>query len=254
MSQASYIGTVSELMTAHTASPASGIEAIVFDLDDTIVDTFTALIMPLESQAVAEMISVGMPEADSRQLIELILELRRDAPDRIEELLVQKFPQAEGKALEARRAVFSHASPDNLRIEPSVKDMLREMSVRYDTYLVTTGRTDFQNRKLDQLGIRSLFKGIAVLASGSEETKERWLSSLVNSGYRPESVIVVGNRLDNEIRAGNSLGMVTVWVKYGEGSGLSPCEEMGQPDYIISNIKEFPEVLAKIESSRPSQA
>lgn len=227
------------------------VRAIVFDLDDTLVDTFGTLIKPLEMEAVARMASAGIGESDSEQIFETILRLRRDDPDRIEEALAQTFPQLGEKALAARRSVFAQASPDELQIEPAVKSMLRELSGRYDTYLLTVGRRDFQNRKLERLGIRPLFKGIVVLASGSEETKESWLSALVDSGTPPSSVVVVGNRLDNEIRAGNRLGMKTVWVKRGEGSGLSPCEETGEPDYIIQDIMEFPKILAEIESSHP---
>jgi FMN phosphatase YigB (HAD superfamily) len=226
---------------------ASGIEAIIFDLDDTIVDTFTSLIEPLESEAADEMVAAGMGESDSRRVKDLILKLRREDPDRIEERLVQKFPQADGRALEARRAVFTKASLDELQIKPAVKDMLRGLSERYDTYLLTTGPPDFQNRKLDQLELRELFKGYAILASGSEETKEGWMASLIRGRYDPQSVIVVGNRLDNEIKAGQRLGMRTVWVKSGEGSGLSPSDE-ATPDHIISDIEEFPGVLAEIES------
>jgi FMN phosphatase YigB (HAD superfamily) len=102
------------------------------------------------------------------------------------------------------------------------------------------------------LEIRGLFKEVVILPSRSEETKERWLSSLTGSGYRAESVIVVGNRLDNEILAGNRLGMKTVWVRRGEGSGLMPSDETGEPDYVIPYIIEFPEILAKIEASRQS--
>lgn len=237
-------------MNKRSIPEARAVEAIVFDLDDTIVDTFRLLIEPLESQAAAEMLSAEMLEADSGQLKELVLKLRRDAPERVEELLARHLPQLTEKALAARRAVFAHASPDNIRIEPHVREMLRELFKRYDTYLLTTGRADFQNRKLDVLGIRGLFKAVAILPSDREETKESWLAALINSGYRPQAVIVVGNRLDNEIRAGNRLGMKTVWVKHGEGYGLIPSEETGKPGYIIHDIMEFPETLSKIESSR----
>lgn len=196
------------------------------------------------------MVAVGMGASDSSEVSEVILRLRREEPDRIEERLVEKFPQARGRALEVRREVFARASADKLRIKPTVTEMLRELSARYDTYLLTVGRKDFQNRKLDSLDIRGLFTEVAVLASRSEETKERWLASLPARGYRPDSVVVVGNRIDNEIKAGNRLGMITVWVKYGEGSGLIPCEDTGEPDYTISDISEFPQVLARIESSR----
>lgn len=244
--------------SARPLFPASGlseempVRAIVFDLDDTLVDTFESLIRPLEMLAASEMVSAGLGETNLAKVVETILHLRRDDPERIEEALSQVFSQLTARALEARRLVFTRATPDKLKIEPVVLGMLRELSVRYETYLLTVGRPDFQNRKVEQLGIRSLFKGIAILPSGSEETKERWLSALVNSGCSPSSVLVVGNRLDNEIRAGNSLGMRTVWVRRGEGSGLRPGQETAEPDYIIPDIRELPKVLAEIESSQPA--
>lgn len=239
-------------MNERSIREAQRVEAIVFDLDDTIVDTFKLLIEPLEARAVTAMLAAETLEADSGRIKELILRLRRDAPERVEELLAQNLPGLTEKALKARRSVFAHASLGNLRIEPAVRRMLQALAPRYDTYLLTVGHADFQNRKLDGLGIRELFKAIAVLPSGREETKESWLSSLASSGYRAESVIVVGNRLDNEIRAGNRLGMTTVWVRRGEGSGLVPCDETGEPRYVISDIEEFPETLAQIESSQQS--
>ncbi|HKS27893.1 MAG TPA: HAD family hydrolase [Pyrinomonadaceae bacterium] len=224
--------------------------AIVFDLDDTLVDTFGTLITPLETEAASRMASVGSVGCDAAKVFETILRLRRDDPERVEERLSQDFPQLGEETLAARRSVFAEASPDAIRIEADVREMLSQLSGRYDTYLLTTGRTEFQNRKLELLGIRGLFKAVAILASGSEETKEGWLKSLVSSsGYNSQSVIVVGNRLDNEMLAGRRLGMKTVWVRRGEGSGLIPREELGEPDYTISHIREFPEVLSKIEAS-----
>lgn len=236
-------------MTVHTSSKSQRVEAIILDLDDTLVDTFTLLITPLELKAAAEMVAAGLDGADPLQVAELILRLRRDDPLRIEERLAREFPRADGKVLEVRRGVFSNASPDGLLIDPAVKDMLRELQERYDTYLLTTGETEFQNRKVELLGIRDLFREIVILVSGAEETKELWLSSLMRGRYHPESVIVVGNRLDNEIQAGNRLGMITVWVKHGEGSGLEPDEETGLPTYTIPHIYEFPRLLSQLEKN-----
>lgn len=238
-------------MTIRLGSRATTVAAIVFDLDDTLVDTFNLLIKPLENEAAAAMIAAGIGASDHSRLAEIILDLRKNDPENVEERLLQQFPQAAGRTLEARRAVFVNASPDKLTIKPEIKHMLEELrAAGYDTYLVTTGPREFQDKKIDQLGIRDLFLDTEVLESGSEITKERWLDSLARQhGYNKAAVVVVGNRLDNEIQAGNQLGMITVWVRYGEGSGLNPCQKTGQPDYTISDIAEFPGVLAKLQSS-----
>lgn len=240
-------------MTAHPLSSTSRDKAIIFDLDDTLVDTFNHLITPLEHRAASEMIAAGIGVSDHPRLVEFILNLRKTDPENLEERLVQKFPQAAGKALEARRAVFDNASPDKLTIDSEVKRMLEELkkTERYDMYLLTTGAREFQNKKVKQLDVGHLFSEVEVLNSGSEITKEIWLDNLARKHhYNKASVVVVGNRLDNEIQAGNKLGMTTVWVKHGEGSELSPNEKTGKPDRIIFNITEFPGVLNELESSR----
>lgn len=242
-------------MTSPFLSPKE--KAIIFDLDDTLVDTFTSLIVPLEMKAVREMVAAGMSEADEERVVALILQLRRDDPNSIEEILLREFPNAAGYALTARRSVLANASPDKLTIDPRVKYMIQGLSNRYDQYLVTTGPSEFQRRKIEQLGIGELFRDVVILSSDSEETKESWLGSLIHGrcqpkyhpGYYPNSLIVVGNRLDNEIQAGNKLGMTTVWVKSGEGSGLLPNSRTGQPTYSISTIHEIPQILGQVESS-----
>jgi FMN phosphatase YigB (HAD superfamily) len=240
-------------MTAQNVRPETRVKVIVFDLDDTLVDTFNQLIEPLERQAAHEMIAAGIAASNFDRIVQIILQARKDQPDKIEEILRREFPQAE-KAIEARRAVFANASPDKLTIEPEVKRMLQELRGLYEIYLVSTGPLEFQNRKINQLGIGDLFLKAEVLESGSELTKEKWLARLAQKHqYDKASMVVVGNRLDNEIQAGNRLGMITVWVKRGEGSGVTPCKETGEPDYVISDIKDFPGLLPELESSRVHQ-
>lgn len=242
-------------MTVHVLPSKE--KAIIFDLDDTIVDTFTSLITPLEMKAATEMVAAGMCKSDPERVVALILQLRKDDPERIEEILLREFPMAAGNALAVRRAVFANATPDKLTIDPQVKHMIQGLSSRFDLYLVTTGPPEFQRKKVEQLRIGELFRDVVVLASDSEETKESWLESLIRGrcqhkyypGYYPKSVIVIGNRLDNEIQAGNKLGMTTIWVKSGEGSGLIPNNKTGQPTATISTIYQFPQTLVELESS-----
>jgi len=225
------------------------LKAIIFDFDDTIIDTYSYLITPLESIAAQEMVTAGSQERDPKRLARLLLKLRREHPSHIEKELLRYYPNMKPNILAARERVFSNINLDRLTIDPEVVQMIQELSARYYLYLVTSGETEFQNRKIDHLKIRNLFHEVSILDSRSNRDKKSLFKFLIeNNNYSADSVLIVGNRIDEEIYAGNELGMVTVLVKYGEGSEIKLGKKTDQPDYTIKNIIQLQKILTRFES------
>jgi FMN phosphatase YigB (HAD superfamily) len=249
------------LPKAHTITPyiagESRLKTIIFDLDDTLINTFDCLITDLEQQAAQIMVNIGMGDVDAAYLVDMLLRLRRSDPEGIEAAVLQQFPLA-AKALEARQDFMSQACSGqamkrlvsqiatDTQVE-QVKRMLKDLRKEFTLYLLTVGPSDLQNEKIDFLNIRDLFHQI-IVGSGSKRDKESLLASLVPDGLRRSS-LVVGNRLDHEIQAGNKLGMMTVWVNRGEGSSMKPTDNAWQPDRTIYNITEFPDILGSLRTS-----
>ena len=101
----------------------------------------------------------------------------------------------------------------------------------------------FQSAKTDYLKIHTFFKGIE-FASADPESKQKAIASLLEKHrYTPGSVLIIGNRLDKEIRAGNTLGITTIWVKHGEGCAMIPGEHTGRPNHTIEDVLELRELL-----------
>ncbi|MEA2173864.1 MAG: putative hydrolase of the superfamily, partial [Blastocatellia bacterium] len=233
------------------------LKTIIFDLDDTLINTFDCLITDLEQQAAQIMVNTGMGDVDAAYLEEMLLRLRRSDPEGIEAAVLQQFPLA-AKAIEARQDFMSQACSGqamkslvsqiatDTQVE-QVKRMLKELRKEFTLYLLTVGPADLQNAKIDFLNIRDLFHQI-IVGSGSNRDKESLLASLVPDALRRSS-LVVGNRLDHEIQAGNKLGMLTVWVNRGEGSSMKPTDNAWQPDRTIYNITEFPDILGSLRTS-----
>ena len=62
---------------------------------------------------------------------------------------------------------------------------------------------------------------------------------------KPSEVVVVGDRLDEDIAAGRRLGMTTIRIKFGfwKERGTDDYEEA---DYVVDNLKELKALLTKL--------
>lgn len=92
-------------------------------------------------------------------------------------------------------------------------DVLAEF--RVPLFIVTTGFRDFQESKVDALGIREHFVEVIVDAiDDGERLGKRLIFSELRARHewQPESVLVVGDNPESEIAAGNLLGMPTVQI------------------------------------------
>lgn len=83
-------------------------------------------------------------------------------------------------------------------------------------YLVTTGFPKLQNSKIEMLGIRNDFEGIFIVDPvHSTRTKKDVFQHIISSNrFRVEDVLVVGDDLNSEIKAGQELGIETVLYDY----------------------------------------
>jgi len=248
------------------ARPAGQLKAIVFDLDDTLVDTFGSFIVPLETAAAQRMFETGIANSVDN-IVEVLRHLRMTNPGDMEHLFPRRFHSVQKKTLEQAVKIWKdiNTSPMSLnrlrelggkisqyQIGPELRLMLEEMSDRYALYLLTAGDPVFQNEKIDHLGIRDLFgPNILIVNAGTEETKREKMGELLAlQGYESRSVVVVGNRVDHEIQAGIELGLTTVWLRKGEGSAIKQKQSSEQPDWIIEDIMELEECLGSIEAGR----
>ena len=82
-----------------------------------------------------------------------------------------------------------------------------------------------------------------VLASAEEgiskPNPEIFERALIAADCLPDSAVMIGDRLDNDIAPAKRISMKTVWVKQGLGGLASVVHENEQADYEIRNLTEL---------------
>lgn len=222
-------------------------DTIFIDLDDTLIDTFGLLIAPLERDAAVEISRIEGISISPETLTGVLLRLRKKCPASLREKLRELSCSHADDVLAARDRIFDDFSVSPLTISPQVIAMLKNLAQQFRIVLVTEGRSRLQDAKLDHLGIRDLFDDIIIIDSGTESSKEASISKyMLLCDLKPERTLIVGNRLDREILAGNRLGVGTIWVRAGEGSEIDPQAIEAKADIEIWNLAELPEAINKL--------
>lgn len=196
-------------------------KAIIFDLDDTLVDTFSLLIVPLERKA-AGLISrnAALPIAEP-ELFKLLIALRKSSPTSIPDVLSCLSGQLQPHILKLYNSVFDDFDISPLVIGDCIKQKIVSLRGEYHTILLTEGRISKQTEKLRWLGLEKCFDTVQIIDTNSDKTKKDYLTNFATSfSLAYGDLLVVGNRIDNEILAGLLLGTKTLWVSYGEGGAI----------------------------------
>jgi uncharacterized protein len=197
------------------APKVSDIEAVIFDLDDTLFDCYGQCVLKAHREASQAMIDAGL-NADIDDVYECRLKFRRGYPECRLEDMVSVALGSEVSAEVSRageRAFFSRdpgqltAFPDSCILVQSFKDKGCEVMI------VTRGDDKTQQLKIDRLGFRELFDEIHVVPLGV--SKSVALKSIADR-RSADKILVVGDNIRDEIRDARDLGMHVCWLPRGE--------------------------------------
>ena len=138
---------------------------------------------------------------------------------------------------------YYNAEFDEITPFPDTIDALEKLKEKCKLILITSGSKVQQNKKIDVLGIRNYFDHIFI---DEINEKEHLFSQTVRLlKLLPDEILVVGDRIDQEIEIGNRLGMKTARMLHGKFSQLIPENIYQEPDYILKNIGEIVDVAGK---------
>ena len=103
--------------------------------------------------------------------------------------------------------------------------------------------------RLDAWGLGRYFSVIASSAELgiSKPDKEIFRLALAMADRRPENAVMVGDRLDNDIRPAKELGMKTVRIRKGLAIYMKPSCEAEVPDFTVDSLSEILSIPCLIE-------
>jgi FMN phosphatase YigB (HAD superfamily) len=130
-------------------------------------------------------------------------------------------------------------NPDTDSLYQGVVPLLESLSADHMIFLVSK-KVAGRNDRLDTLNIKQYFQNIVFV---DQKTKEVFQDIV---GDETE-VIVVGDRVQEEISIGNQLGFTTIWVRQGKFSTELPAESGMQPTHSIKTIDELSTIIPLYE-------
>lgn len=148
---------------------------------------------------------------------------------------------------EQRHAVASAARYEKGHEElyPDVPEMLETLSRKFRLGIIAN-QSEGTEKRLSEWGIRGHFSIVLASAElGLSKPDSRIFSSAISlAGCTPEGVLMVGDRLDNDIGPAKSRGCLTMRVLQGFSRFQTPRRPDEIPDITIPGIHEIPDRIA----------
>jgi FMN phosphatase YigB (HAD superfamily) len=220
---------------------------IIFDLDDTLIDTTGSITPPLIKKVLRRMGEAGLSLLHFEEECQAFLKLyvqhltgrealkdflrRKKAPPHFYEIGVQEMYD---------NPVFDHP----IRPLNRACEILEELkSSQHCLALVTIGDETVQKEKMQKGGIQEKFFSRLLFCRGSK--KEAYSMVAEEMGIVPEQVLVCGDRISIDLAPAKELGFKTVHVKWGRGLGNTGLKR--DVDYTISHLSELKKIIEGLE-------
>jgi putative hydrolase of the HAD superfamily len=218
---------------------------LVFDLDDTLLDTNGKMVPGATKLSCEAMLAAGLNVSLEECISERMRFHHENPRGDVFRFLAEKYGPIEKaeKIAQAGFKAFYHREieANAIALFDGVKEMLERLSYLYPLYLVTSGFESTQQQKVRLSGIERFFKRIHYVDLGRGDTKlAAYRAIFKDEGGAPQEYLAIGNRVDTDLQPAKLLGWQTCWLRVGEYAHLFPNgDEL--PDYEIQRIGDLTE-------------
>jgi len=223
------------------------VKAIIFDLDNTLVDFMRMKEVAVES-AVEAMIDAGLPlpkDEAYTKVFEIYDRVGIEDQRVFDKFLEETLGKIDHKILAAGIVAYRKAKEAALVLYPHVKYTLMELLKRGLRLAVVSDAPKLQAwTRLAQVGLHHFFEVvIAYEDSGERKPSPRPFEiTLKKLGVEAYESIMVGDWAERDITGAAKLGMITVFARYGDTFGTVN----SGADYEINDIIELLEIVDKL--------
>ncbi len=224
------------------------IKNILFDLDDTILDfkmaervaltkALNELGISVDDYIVSQYSKYNISQWKRLELGEITREQVKVNRFKLlfDELKLDLSPER-ATALYEDNLCIGHYFMDG------APEILEELSVNYNLYLVSNGAKRVQDSRLASAGISEYFKGIFISEIVGYEKPNREFFDYCFSriqDFKREETIIIGDSLSSDIKGGINAGIKTVWFNHRGDDNSNDTT----PDYVVKHLSEIKAVL-----------
>ncbi|XP_077469629.1 N-acylneuraminate-9-phosphatase [Stigmatopora argus] len=240
---------------------ANPVKAIIFDLDNTLIDTNGAGRYAIQKTHALLKTTLALDDGTITNICEKFMQ----------KLLHEKSEPTSGRSIDdirmghwdesIKESVDSCSTPTlaaqcyhlwkNSRLEllnlaPEISNLLKQLRRKYKLLLLTNGNAQTQREKVEAVGCEAFFDRIVV---GGDYAEQKPYPSIFRLCFdllqvEAQDCIMVGDSLDTDIQGGFMAKVrATVWINK---SGDAVPVGAAKPDYIISTVLDLEDVLAKV--------
>lgn len=225
------------------------IKAVVFDLDNTLVDFMKMKEMAVEG-AVEAMIDAGLP-LRKEEAIKKIYEIydREGIEDQkvFDKFLSETFGRIDYKILAAGIVGYRKAKEAALVLYPHVHYTLMELLKMGKRLAVISDAPKLQAwTRLAQTGLHHYFEVVVTFDDTGKRKPdpEPFIFALDKLNVRPEESIMIGDWAERDIIGAKTIGMVTVFARYGNTFDT----RVSGADYEVDDIQELLTIIKELDS------
>jgi FMN phosphatase YigB (HAD superfamily) len=224
---------------------------IIFDLDDTLIDT-SGCITPFKIElALKSMVTSGLEVGNLDIALETFNRINAEASsgkDALMEFL--EIVDAPDGFFSVGMEVIYGPIPTTCKVASfeGVIQLLADLKKKHQLALVSSGNYEQQVYKMKKAGIDSMiFSKIVIL---EECDKGIYYKQIIESlMFPPSSTLVCGDRVTKDLLPGKDIGCITVQIQKGRGLSLIERRMSGQVDFVIKNIEELKDIIVTILNS-----
>ena len=207
---------------------------LFFDLGNTLISEERAWERRIQRLA------SSLERYGRRRGIEEVRAALREASEEFALRLITRAIEKLIDDLEYRKLILTEARYDKELESPyeGAEETLRKLSSRYRIGVIANQPAGTEER-LRKWGLMSF---ISICLSSAEVGLEKpdpaiFQLALSQSGCEPEQAVMIGDRLDNDIRPARLLGWKTIRIAQGFARFQSPRDGMDEADITLANLK-----------------
>lgn len=224
------------------------IKAVLFDLDNTLVD-FMKMKEVAVIGAVDAMIDAGL-NIPREEAIKRIYEIydREGIEDQkvFDKFLAETYGEVDYKILSAGIVGYRRAKEGALVLYPKVYYTLMELLKMGKRLAVVSDAPRLQAwTRLVQTGLHHFFEVVVAFEDTFKRKPEPepFLVALQRLNVKPEETLMVGDWAERDIVGAKTLGMVTVFARYGNTFGTT----VSGADFEVNSVEEIINVIKELE-------
>ncbi|MFH1311205.1 MAG: HAD hydrolase-like protein [Nanoarchaeota archaeon] len=216
------------------------IKLVIFDLDDCLIDKWSATFPITIKEAIKAMIGKGLivnSIDDATNRLAEINNRSKNVPDAIIEYLTEIGSYKPEYVEIGKDSVYNFNFEGRIQPLPGAIKMLDGLAkLGIDLAIVSKGEEDTQLKNMQIAGIdQNKFKKICIVSN--YEKTEPYRKILKELNHSAKETLIVGDRYETDLIPGKNLGAKVAWIPWGRGK-INPPKE-SDVDYIVNDLSKI---------------